>query len=365
MLYAYAGYPWLLRRLPDRPPRRGGEASPFSVSVVMAARGSRREVEGKIRELLRAPSANLEAIVVLDGPDPEAAQALARIEDQRLTCIVLPERAGKAEALNRAVAAAKGDVLVFTDVRQLVNPEAIDRLVEALRSPDVGAVSGALRLSPGLRGNRLLDVYWKWERRLRFREARWDSSVGVTGALYALKRELWKPLPLGLLLDDLWVPMCVVRAGLRVGFEPRAVAVDRPVDADSAEFTRKVRTLTGNYQLMAWMPWVLNPFQNRIWWQFLSHKALRLLTPLATLCVVAGVLSLGTVWALITGVLCALTLLGAWVLLAQRGTSWHQALGFLRSGIMLQLALTIAGINAIAGRWDLWTEPVKHPPQES
>ena len=137
------------------------------------------------------------------------------------------------------------------------------------------------------------------------REAAWDSSVGVSGALYALKRDLWSPLPPGLLLDDVWVPFQVVRAGKRVGFAARAVAIDVGSGSDATEVARKVRTLTGNYQLIAWMPWLLHPGKNRLWWQFVSHKVLRLLTPLAVCCCIAGVLLVVGPWAGVVGVAAA------------------------------------------------------------
>ena len=122
-----------------------------------------------------------------------------------------------------ARAYSAGDTLVFTDVRQDVAAGAVERLVEDLDSPDVGAVSGSLAISTAADSEGLYERYWRFERWLRMREAAWDSTVGVSGALYALKRELWRPLPQGLLLDDVWVPFQVVGAGKCVAFAPRAV----------------------------------------------------------------------------------------------------------------------------------------------
>jgi hypothetical protein len=198
----------------------------------------------------------------------------------------------------------------------------------------------------------LYERYWRFERELRAREAAWDSAVGVSGALYALKRELWQPLPRGLILDDVWTPMQVVKAGKRVAFAPQAVALDRGAGSDAGELARKVRTLTGNYQLLAWMPWLLDPRQNRIWWQFVSHKVMRLLTPLALVWCALGAVLVLPPWVTI-GVTMVLAL-GLLVRRSARGPGVGVA-GGVRSAGVLTAALVVAALNAIRGRWDVWS----------
>jgi Glycosyl transferase family 2 len=297
--------------------------------------------------------------VALDGPDAAAAAALAALADDRLTLRVLERSHGKAVALNCAVEIAKGDVLVFTDARQRLAPGAVECLLDELEAPDVGAVSGFLVIpSSGGDGREgLYQRYWRFERWLRMREAAWDSAVGVSGALYALKRELWSPLPPGLLLDDVWVPFQVVRAGQRVRLAAGAVATDVRSGSDATEVARKVRTLTGNYQLIAWMPWLLHPGKNRLWWQFVSHKVMRLLTPLAVACGVVGLsLEFGR-WATIALAAGAALVLGAGARPGQRASGASGPLSLARSGVGLLAALIVAAMNAARGRWDVWTDP--------
>src|SRR6266446_388509 len=300
-VYTYVAYPWIVSLLPARPPRPRAGPAPRLVSIVIAARDPGAPVAAKVGELLGTVSLDCEVVVVLDGPDPAALAALAEVADDRIKVRALERPQGKAAALNHAVAMARGDVLVFTDVRQRVARGALEHLVTDLASPDVGVVSGSLDIASSRGSDGLYDRYWRFERWLRMREAAWDSAVGVSGALYALKRELWSPLPPGLLLDDVWVPLQVVRAGKRVGFAPLAVATDVRSGSDATELARKVRTLTGNYQLIAWMPWVLHPGKNRLWWQFVSHKVLRLLTPLAVCCFVGGLLLTFGPWVVVAG----------------------------------------------------------------
>jgi hypothetical protein len=307
-----------------------------------------------------------EIVTVLDGRDPGAATALAALADDRIKIRELEQPVGKAVALNLAVATAQGDVLVFTDVRQRIAPGAVECLLADLASPDVGAVSGSLTIPPTDGSEGLYQRYWRFERWLRMREAAWDSAVGVSGALYALKRELWSPLPPGLLLDDVWVPFQVVRAGKRVGFAAGAVATDVGSGSDATEVARKVRTLTGNYQLIAWMPWLLHPGKNRLWWQFVSHKVLRLLTPFAACCCIAGVLLVFGPWAGVVGMAAAAlpcVVRPARMTAVPGGGLLHIA----RSGLALLTALVVAAWNAARGRWDVWTDPPRPPfadPQE-
>jgi cellulose synthase/poly-beta-1,6-N-acetylglucosamine synthase-like glycosyltransferase len=357
LAYTYAGYPLLVRVLPHRRRDSRREAPPEQpCSVVIASRGGGRRVVEKVRELLDAAYGVLEVVVALDGPDDEARRGLAALHDSRVRVVASEDVIGKAEALNRAVGVAGGGILAFTDVRQRFSAAALDRLRARVSEPGIGAVSGALRLGHETSG-RPLARYWEWEKRLRCAESRRDSTVGVTGALYVLRASLWTPLRPGLLLDDVCVPMNVVRHGYRVQFEPEAAVVDEPLRTEAAEFHRKVRTLTGNYQLLAWLPWLLSPWHNPLWWEFVSHKVCRLLTPLATTAMVSGAALL------IVAAVGWLAAAGA-VLAAAAGVSilacadrWRaRVLRGLREIWWVHAALVVAFLNGARGRWDVWRE---------
>jgi cellulose synthase/poly-beta-1,6-N-acetylglucosamine synthase-like glycosyltransferase len=124
-----------------------------------------------------------------------------------------------------------------------------------------------------------MGLYWRIEKSIREMESRSGSAVGATGALYAVRRNLWVPIPAGTILDDVYIPMHVVRQGFRVVFVARAYAWD--VERGSGhEFWRKVRTLGGNYQLLQLAPWLLTS-SNPIRFEFISHKLMRLMAPAA------------------------------------------------------------------------------------
>jgi hypothetical protein len=147
-------------------------------------------------------------------------------------------------------------------------------------------------------------MYWRFEKWLRFRESRLWAMVGVTGAVSACRRELFRPIPPGTLLDDVHWPLQVAMQGRRVIHDPRARAFDRLPPRTRDEFRRKVRTLAGNFQLLTLLPSALLPWCNPVWLQLLSHKLLRLVVPWALLGLLACNLLLagGPLYAVLLGV---------------------------------------------------------------
>jgi hypothetical protein len=197
----------------------------------------------------------------------------------------------------------------------------------------------------------LADHYWSYEKWLRSSEARLHSTVGVTGSVYAMRRELWGPLPAGGILDDVYTPMRLVLAGYRVGFADEARAYDTRRFGSGQEYRRKVRTLTGVIQLCVWLPAVLVPFRDPIWLQFLFHKLFRLLTPYVA--IVAGLAALALAWReLGPAPLLGLAAVGATASVLPRIGPRVRAL--VVWGVALQAAIVVATINGIRGRWNVW-----------
>src|SRR5205807_1842564 len=135
--------------------------------------------------------------------------------------VILPNNRGKATALNCGVAEAKGEIVVFTDARQTIASGALRNLVANYADPSVGCVSGEL-IIPSSQG---ASLYWRLEKKIRYWEGLAGSTVGASGALYAVRRNLLLPLPQETILDDVYIPFQVVRQGQRVIFEPMALAL--------------------------------------------------------------------------------------------------------------------------------------------
>ena len=284
--YTYVGYPgWLRLRMlwRSRPVMRGAITPP--ISVVMVVRNEEKIVGSKLQNLLSLdyPADRLEIVVVSDGSSDGTEQILQDYaRDARIQAVLNQLPKGKASGLNDAWEIAQGELVVFTDARQIIEPSAVRLLAENFADPDVGCVSGELMLGDPQSGEsgKGLGLYWQIEKRIRELESASGSVVGATGALYAARRELLTSVPAGTILDDVYLPMQIVRQGKRVIFDERARAWDTPDLGAEREFSRKVRTLSGNYQLVQFAPWLLGR-ENPIRFEFVSHKLLRLAVPVA------------------------------------------------------------------------------------
>ena len=362
--YSYLGYPawlWLRSRWSPRPARRssGPSSATPTVSAVMVVRNEESVIARKLDNLLTLdyPQGNLEVIVVSDGSSDRTPAILAGYaRDSRVRALMKPEPHGKAAGLNDAIQLATGEVLLFTDARQQIESGALRFLIENFADPDVGAASGELMLGDPASGEtgKGMGLYWRIEKEIRELESASGSVVGVTGAIYCARRNLIEPLPEGAILDDVLLPMQVVRQGFRVIFDSRARAWDAPYLGKGREFSRKVRTLTGNYQLLQIAPWLLSS-QNAIRFEFVSHKLLRLASPFALLALLIASMFLPQPFYRAT--LAAQLAFYALSLAALAGVKigpLSRIADPARTFVVLNSAAIVAFINFVTGRKAIW-----------
>lgn len=351
--YTYVGYPLWLKLLAmarSRPVRRASVAP--SVSIVIAAHNEASRLPAKLENLERLtyPSP-FQVVLVSDGSTDETNNILSAAPGF-VHPILLPEALGKAMALNAGVRAATGEILVFFDARQVVAEDVLTELVSYFADEKVGAVSGELHLEDAT-GAPKVGIYWRMEKLIRRLESDSGSVAGVTGAIFAMRRDLFVELPEGTILDDLLTPMNIVRAGKRVVFCSTAIARDRIFPEPGKEFKRRVRTLTGNYQLFKLAPWLLTP-SNPIFFRFVSHKVLRLVVPfLLTLLLVSSACSRGAFykWAFIAQLIFyALAMLG-WLSPPMRR---FRLVATAETFTMLNIAAVFAFYNFATGRKKVW-----------
>jgi len=304
LTYVYLGYPILIAvwaKLRANPPAPGTEWP--TISILLVAHNEAGNIGAKIENLLALDygSQQVHITIASDGSTDDTVQQATRWSGDRVSVVSFDQRRGKPAVLNELVPGLPGEIIVLMDARQRVSANSVLALSQYFSDPLVGAVSGELVLeepdgsSSGADGNGAVSgvgFYWHYEKFIRRQEATIDSSAGVTGALYAFRRKLFLPMAEDTLLDDVLVPMNIVRQGYRVLFEPQARAYDTLSGSARAEFTRKARTLCGNYQLFFRQPWLLNPLVNRIWLQTVSHKFLRLMGPALLLVILSCTLLL-------------------------------------------------------------------------
>jgi poly-beta-1,6-N-acetyl-D-glucosamine synthase len=298
VLYVLFGYALVLRILPGRKPgKRIPPAEPRSVSVILPVRDGERWIARKLASIfnLEYPREMMQVIVVSDGSN-DATEDIVRAHPG-VELISIPP-SGKAVALNHGIARATGEILFFVDVRQDLDRRSLAMLVDTFDDPEVGVASGELVIRTAANAEETnVGLYWRYEKWIRRRLSNIDSTMGATGAIYAMRRSLAVRLPADTLLDDVYQPLQAFLRGYRVLFVSGALAYDDPIGLH-LEFRRKVRTLAGVYQLIAALPQLLGP-GNRMWFHFVSYKLARLLLPFGLLALFISSFFLPHPWALI------------------------------------------------------------------
>ncbi|MBI3651736.1 MAG: glycosyltransferase family 2 protein [Acidobacteria bacterium] len=292
IFYTFVGYPIIVYLLAKFRARQVEKAAITpTVSIVIACLNEEQNIAARLENLLACdyPAARFEILVVSDGSTDNTLNIVKRYAEKRVRVFHYDERQGKPTALNLGLANANGEIVVFTDARQSFEPDVIKELVANFADPQVGAATGAYLMSDkkGSSVGEGVGFYWQYEELIRKSEARFGSVIGATGAIYAIRKTLWQPLPTETILDDVYTPMRIAMQGYRVVFEDKALAHDVAAKSAAKEFARKVRTLMGNYQLCQLMPRLLWP-TNGLLLQFFSHKLLRLAAPIFMIILLAA-----------------------------------------------------------------------------
>ena len=359
LLMGWMGYPIVANLLARWRPHPGGgpDAPRPTVSVIIATRDEPEMVGRRVVNILETEYSReqLDVVVAVDARAPQPIESYRAILGSDVSVVSGDGPGGKALALNAGVRGAMGELMVFADSHQTFAPDTIPELVRYLGDRRFGAVSGTLALAPEHYEGTVLGLWWQFELFLRRSEAIIHSLVGVTGAVYCIRRSLWTPLPRDLICDDLFVPLNLVMQGHRVGHCEAAHAFDPRRLSQAEEFRRRVRTLTGILQLCAWYPSILLPWKNPVWVQFVCHKLLRVATPYLVLLMVIGLIpwvarTLGP-WLPAAGlVLLIVSLLLLIVAPSKARKLGSQVLWAAR----LQGSPVQASFNALRGRWDVW-----------
>ena len=302
LAYVCVGYPVLARvRAALRPRTRVRAPIEPTVTIIVSAHNEGDRVERRLRNLLSLdyPADRLEIIFASDGSTDDTIEQARAFESTNVVVEEFAHRRGKPAVLNALVPRASGEIVVFADARQRFDRMALRALVANFADPGVGVVSGHLIMTAGSEakaGGEGAAMYWQYEKLIRSTESRGGSTVGATGAIYAIRKALFEPIPTDTILDDVLIPVRIARRGYQVVFEAAAKAFDIAPPNASGELMRKTRTIGGTFQLFARERWLLNPRLNPLWFETVSHKALRLTMPLLLATVLVSNLMLLDWW---------------------------------------------------------------------
>lgn len=300
VLYTYCGYPLVLLLLTtvkqiaadirfglgkrNRRRSKGNSQLP-KVSMVFAAHNEARVIGQKMRNCknLDYPVDRLEILVGCDGCTDRTAALARQANVPNARILEISKRVGKPATLNLLVPLAQGDIIVLCDSNTMFQPEALVSLVRHFEEQNVGSVCGELRLVDGQKRNPE-NLYWKYETMLKFLESRLNMLVGANGGIFAIRRELFSPLPPDGIIDDFLVAMRIRAAGHRVVYDPEAVAIEELAEGVRHEFQRRIRIGAGNFHALKYTWTLLNPAMGWVAFSYWSHKVFRWVVPLA-LCI--------------------------------------------------------------------------------
>jgi cellulose synthase/poly-beta-1,6-N-acetylglucosamine synthase-like glycosyltransferase len=369
IVYTYAVYPVLALihgNLFHRPLVKG-EVGNTQVSLIIAAHNEQDSIAAKLENVLclTYPRDQLEILIASDGSTDRTNQIVQQYQSRGVRLLALPRR-GKASALNAAVAASSGEILVFSDANSMYAPDAIENMVKHFFDPRVGGVAGnQVYLPDGARkatltadGERL---YWGLDRWMKKNQSRAGNVISATGAIYSIRRSLFRPVPEGV-TDDFVTSTRVIAQGYRLVFEPEAIAFEPVAKSSEVEFGRKVRVMTRGFCGVLAVRELLNPFRYGMYSiQLFSHKVLRRIVsvPLIVLLLISPMLwNQGLVYQAAT--IAQLTLYGlALIGMFLKGSRAARTKIFTIPSYfcLVNVAALVAAINVIRGNRILLWEP--------
>lgn len=282
LLYVHFGYPLLMALCACLPRRARQPVSSLPrVSLIFAAHNEEEVIEHKLRNALAIdyPLGQLEILVGGDGCTDRTVELARHFECQGVRVLDFASRRGKPSVLNDLVDRATGDILLLCDANVMFRPDALRHLASWFADPNVGMVTGDVRLASHESSfGEGESLYYRIERAIQLGESRVGSVMGVDGGMYAQRRQLFRPLLADSLNEEFANTMQVIRQGKRVVYEPMAVASEGATPTARHEFQRRIRVMAGAVRSLKrreWPSW-WRPVEM---WQYISHKVLRWMGP--------------------------------------------------------------------------------------
>ncbi len=296
VFYCYAVYPVLVACLSRAFGRSGtgpsSDPDPWpEVTLLIAAYNEEAVIEERIRNALAMdyPVDRLRIVIGLDGCSDDTAAIVRRFEGPRVRVIEFSARRGKATVLNEAMSEVESPLVLMSDANTQIDPLAARRLARWFQDLGVGAVVGRLVLTDPRSGRNVDGTYWKYETFLKKCEGRLGALLGANGAIYAIRRDLYVPIPPDTIIDDFVIPLLAkLRSGCTIIYDCDAIAQEETPSHVSAEFHRRARIGAGGFQSIAMLWALLDPRQGWVAFTFFSHKVLRWLCPFMLMTIVAS-----------------------------------------------------------------------------
>lgn len=305
VIYSYFLYPLILLVLPERSPiePRQADSRPF-ITVIITAHNEESRIREKIHNTLQLdyPKESLEVLIASDASTDKTEDIVREYQDQGVGLVRANERKGKEYAQLQAIEAAKGEILVFSDVATGIDKAALHLIADRFADEKVGAISSEDRFISDDGTIAGEGAYVKYEMWLRKLESRVYSLVGLSGSFFAARSEVCKQWSIKIPSDFNTALNCA-RLGYYAVSDKAIIGYYKDIKNKKGEYARKLRTVIRGMSAIGEKPDVLNPFHFGLFsFEVWSHKIMRWLVPwfmLALLVVSTQVYSLHPVYQII------------------------------------------------------------------
>ena len=361
MAYVYMGYPiivYLCAAVWGRPVRRNPGYTP-AVTVIITAYNEEKSIAAKIAHLasLDYPPEKLDVIVASDGSTDRTDEIVRASGDSRVRLLRVEGRRGKTAAQNAAAAAARGDILIFTDATTRLDSAAVRALVENFADPEVGCAAGLLIYQGDKRNLTSAGgvSYWGYEVSLRLAESRLGTLIGVSGCLYAVRKSAYRPISPAL-ISDFVIAMRMREQGLRTILEKGALCFEETLQESGNELSMRVRVAVRSISALVSERRFLGLADPVFAWQLWSHKLLRYSSPYWLLLMLGACVALASnpVFLAVLILQCALLGAGFAGFLLR-----HRALSKPYYFLLANIAVLVASLRYLMGERMITWRPVR------
>jgi len=285
IIYSYILYPIFLSAFAaffsKKTPLVPFENQQPNVTVIIAAYNEESCIKERVENLLSLdyPIDKITFLIGSDGSTDNTNKILSDFSIPQLKTFFFKNNQGKATVLNNLMEFVKDPIVIFTDANTHFESDAITCLVAHFQNKNVGAVCGELNLfNPGENDNKD-STYWRYEQFLKEKEGQLNALLGANGAIYAIRKKLYTPIPANTVVDDFLIVMNVAKARYQIVYDKKALAHEEIAPSIAEESKRRIRIGTGNYQAFTRLYWALNPLIGWRFFSYFSHKVLRWFTP--------------------------------------------------------------------------------------
>ena len=297
VFYAYVGYPVVIYLLARAFGRRRTQVAQLSdgelpsASLLIAAHNEESVIEARLQNALAAdyPKEKWEVVVVADGCSDRTSAIVRSYADRGVRLLDMSPRRGKSQALNDAMPRLKGEIVILSDANTDHHPQAARRLASWYAHSTVTTVCGRLILTDHATGRNVDGLYWRYETFIKKQEGALGALLGANGAIYAIRRNRYVPVPPNNVVDDFVIPLLAkLRHGGELVYDSSAVAYEETAPNIQIEFHRRSRIGAGGFGSLRLLAGLLNPARGWLCLAFLSHKVLRWCCPFFLLALLAS-----------------------------------------------------------------------------